>query len=336
MSDLTIMDIAREAGVSKATVSRVINSSGAVSQKTRDRVMEIIHANKFSPSATARNLSRGTSSVIGFIVPEIDNPFFGEILRGVTEVTDRNNLTLMCYNTDDDREKERRALNFVKENRVKGLLYTPAIDYSEERDRKRLIKILAEINVPVVIMDRNINLPDSDGVYFNDYQGIYEATMALIDAGHTKIGMINADLERVLARDRQKGFVDAMKQAGLPVREEYIFAGDYHATKAYSLAKELLAMSGRPTAVLTCNNRTTLGFLKALSERGESVPDDIVCVGLDRIEVLELLGHQYNFIERDAMKMGREAVKLLLNRLNYPKRPKMEVVLDTRLIKKKM
>ena len=95
-------------------------------------------------------------------------------------------------------------------------------------------------------------------------------------------------------------------------------------------------MGDRPTAVLTCNNRTTLGFLKALSERGESVPDDIVCFGLDRIETLELLGNNYNFIERDAMKMGREAIKLLINRMAFPDRPKMEVVLDTKPIVNKL
>lgn len=336
MNNLTIMDIAKEAGVSKATVSRVINNSGAVSPKTKERVLEVIKANKFAPSATARNLSKGTSSAIGFVVPEIDNPFFGEILRGVTEITDKNKLTLICYNTDDDDEKDQRALNLIRENRVRGILYTPASDYSDRRDRKRLIRTFEEINVPVVVMDRNIDLPNVDGVYFNDSQGIYDATKALIDAGHTKIGIINADLDRVLARDRQRGFSNAMDQAGIPIREEYIFAGDFHATKAYFLAKELLAMEDRPTAVITCNNRTTLGFLKALSERGERVPDDIVCVGLDRIETLELLGQGYNFIERDAMKMGREAVELLINRMAFPDRPKMEVVLDTRLIIKKM
>ncbi len=120
MNNLTIMDIAREAGVSKATVSRVINSSGAVSPENKREGLEIINANKFSPSATARNLSMGTSSAIGFVVPEIDNPFFGEILRGVTEITDKNNLTLICCNTDDDREKDRRALDLLKENRVRG------------------------------------------------------------------------------------------------------------------------------------------------------------------------------------------------------------------------
>lgn len=150
MSNLTIMDIAREAGVSKATVSRVINNSGAVSPRTKERVLEIIKENKFSPSATARNLSKGTSSAIGFVVPEIDNPFFGEILRGVTEITDKNNLTLICCNTDDEREKDRRALDLFKENRVRGILYTPAVDYTDKKDRKNLIRTFDEINVPVI------------------------------------------------------------------------------------------------------------------------------------------------------------------------------------------
>ena len=204
MSNLTIMDIAREAGVSKATVSRVINNSGAVSPRTKERVLEIIKENKFSPSATARNLSKGTSSAIGFVVPEIDNPFFGEILRGVTEITDKNNLTLICCNTDDEREKDRRALDLFKENRVRGILYTPAVDYTDKKDRKNLIRTFDEINVPVVIMDRNINLPNVDGVYFNDYQGIYEATKALIGAGHTRIGIINADLEKPGKRQTER------------------------------------------------------------------------------------------------------------------------------------
>lgn len=336
MAKLTIMDIAKEAGVSKATVSRVINNSGAVNPKTKERVLEVIKANKFSPSATARNLSKGTSSAIAFIVPEIYNPFFGEILRGVTEVTDKNNLTLMCYNTDDDREKDQRALELVKENRVRGILYTPATDYSDKKDRRRLIKTFDEVNVPVVVMDRNINLPNADGVYFNDRQGIYEAMKVLIEAGHTKIGIINAGLDRVLARDRQKGYVDAMEEAGIPIREDYIFAGDFGVQKAYQCSRQLLAMEDRPTAVLTCNNRTTLGFMKALSERGESVPKDIVCFGLDRIETLELLGEELNYIERNAQKMGREAINLLINRMAFPDRPRMEVVLDTRLIIKKL
>lgn len=336
MSNLTIMDIAREAGVSKATVSRVMNNSGAVSPKTRERVLDIIAANKYSPSATARNLSKGTSSAIGFVVPEIDNPFFGELLRGVTEIIDKNNLTLICYNTDDDAEKDRRALELLKENRVRGILYTPAIDYSTRGERKRLAKVFQEMDVPVILMDRNIGLPNVDGVYFDDYQGMYDATTALIKAGHTEIGIINASMDRVLARGRQKGYLDALQHAGIHPQEEYMFFGNYRATRAYELSKELLAMEHRPTAVLTCNNRTSLGFLKAVHERGESVPEDITCIGLDRIDILDIIGNPFNFIERDARKMGQAAVELLISRMAFPDRPKMEIVLDTRLVIKKL
>ena len=336
MSNLTIMDIAREAGVSKATVSRVMNNSGAVSPKTRERVLDIIAANKYSPSATARNLSKGTSSAIGFVVPEIDNPFFGELLRGVTELTDKNNLTLICYNTDDDAEKDRRALDLLKENRACGILYTPAVDYSSKSEKKRLVRMFQEMDVPVILLDRNIDLPDVDGVYFNDYQGVYDAIQTLIKAGHRNIGIINAGMDRVLARDRQKGYLDALEHAGIMPDEKYMFFGNYRATRAYELSKELLSMENRPTAVLTCNNRTSLGFLRAVHERGESVPEDIVCIGLDGIEILEAIGNPFNYIERDAKKMGQTAVELLINRMAFPSRPKMEVILDTRLVIKKL
>ena len=332
MSSLTIMDIAKEAGVSKATVSRVMNHTGSVSEKTRERVLSVIRDRQFTPSAMARNLSTGVSTAIGFVVPEIDNPFFGEILRGVMEITDENGLTLIFYTTDDDAEKDRKALHLLENNQVCGILYTPAVDYGDPAERKELRKILKEINVPVVVMDRNIGLEELDGVYFDDYHGMYDATEQLIRNGHTRIGIINATLDRVLARERQRGFLDALRQHGIEPDESLMYFGNFRATKAYELAKKLLAQKNRPTAVLTCNNRTTIGFLRALHERGEAVPDDITVVGLDRIEVLDTIGYPLCFIERDARSMGRKAAKLLISRMKFPDRPRIEVVLDTKLI----
>ena len=332
MGNLTIVDIAKEAGVSKATVSRVMNDSGSVSPETRKKILDVIAANKYSPSVVARNLSKGTSSAIGFVVPEIDNPFFGEMLRGVTEITDKNNLTLICYNTDDDPEKDKRALNLLKENRVRGILYTPATDYSGRTERKQLKKILQGMDAPVIFMDRDIDYPGVDGVFFNDYEGVYNATKALIDAGHQKIAIINGALTQVLARQRQKGYLDALRDAGIEPEDRYIFLGSYHTQKGYELSKKMLRMEDRPTAVLTCNNLISMGFLKALHERGESSPEDIACIGLDRIEVLDIIGNPFNFIERDAKKLGKAAVELLINRMNFPGRPRMEIVLGTSLV----
>ncbi len=326
--EFTINDIAKEAGVSKATVSRVLNESASVRPETKERVLEIMKKRHFSPSAAARNLSRQSSNTIGVIVPEVDNPFFGEILRGITEVADKYNLTLICCNSDDSADKDRKALLMLKEQRIKGLLYTPAVDYNTKMQQKEIIKLLNDLNAPIVIMDRHTDSLDKyDGVFFDDEKGMYEATMALIGAGHRKIGLLNATLDRVLARVRYKGYERALNEAGIPIEKRYIFEGDYRMTKAYQLSCRLLSMEDRPTAVLTCNNRSSLGFLKALYERGERPSRDIVCIGLDRIEALEIIGNKFNYIERDASQMGRRAIKLLGDRISCPERPLRQIII---------
>lgn len=331
MANITIKDIAAEAGVSKATVSRVLNNPYIVEPETRARVEKIIEKRHYSPSAAARNLSKRTSDTIGFVVPEVDNPFFGDILRAVANAIEDFQLTLICCNTDDSMEKDLKALEMLKEQRVRGLLYTPAVDYCTEEERAHLMKILKEMETPVVMMDRQVNIGDFDGVYFDDYHGMYNATKTLINEDHTKIAIINATLDRVLARTRRDGYIDALKASGIQPEERYILEGNYRMTKAYELSNYLLDMEDRPTAVITCNNRTTLGFLKALRERKEKAPEDIVYIGLDRIEELDVLGYKMNYIERDGKLMGQKAYELLARRIKCPEEPVKEVILDAKL-----
>lgn len=336
MNNLTITDIAKEAGVSKTTISRVLNHSGAVKPETREKILGIIEKNHYSPSATARNLSKQTSSAIGVVVPEVDNPFFGEVLRGITEIADKNDLTLICCNTDDNVKKDRRALTMLKEYRICGLLYTPAVDYSSNKEKKNLKKMIEELNTPVVLMDREIDYLNLDGVYFDDYQGMHDATEILIQNGHRKIGIINGTLDQVLARRRQGGYIKALREAGIDPDERYMLYGNYRMTRAYELSLELLAMEDRPTAVLTCNNRTSMGFLRALHEKGVRTPEDIACIGLDRIEALDIVGNSFNYIKRDAKKMGRMAVDLLINRMAFPDRPYVKKNIETPIVIKKL
>lgn len=335
MRNTTIMDVARTAKVSKATVSRVLNNSTFVDQKTKEHVLAVIEELKYSPSATARSLSKRESSIIGMIVPEVDNPFFGDVMRGVTEVIERNNLMLICCNTDDDRGNDIKALGMLKEHRVRGLLYTPAIDYSEEEEQRELKTVLEDLDIPVVLMDRLIGSLDLDGICFNDSEAMYQATLALINAGHTKIGIINGTMDRVLARIRQAGYIKALEEKGIVPNEKYMFFGNLRMTKAYELSMQLLDLEDLPTAVLTCNNRTTLGFLKALYEKKMSL-DDIVCIGLDRIEPIDIINADLNYIKRDAREMGRRAIEMLLDRIQHPDNPIQKIVLDTPLVIKNM
>ncbi len=317
--EFTINDIAREACVSKATVSRVLNNSASVKPETKLRVQQIMEQRRFTPSATARSLSRQSSNSIGVLVPEIDNPFFGEMFQGIMEIADKKNLVVMYFNSDDSADKDRRALLSLKEHRICGLLYTPAMDYTTKSQQKEIDKLLTDLDAPIVLMDRQ---PDSlstyDCVSFDDETGIYEAAKALIGAGHRKVAILNATLDRVLARTRYRGYERALEEEGIPLEKRYVFEGDYRMHTAYQLAKDLLSMEDRPTAVITCNNSTSLGFLKALYERGERLSEDIACIGLDRIEALDIIKCKFNYIERDAKQMGRRALGLLSERIQKP------------------
>ncbi len=332
MSQLTISDIAKKAGVSRTTVSRVLNNSPSVNKATRENVLSIIKANDYSPSAAARSLSKQVSDTIGVIVPEIDNPFFGEMLRGIIEVMDQHGLTMMCCNTDDTITKDLNSLDLMKNHRVRGLIYTPATDYSNSKEKNTLLKVLRSLNIPLVQVDRQVNGIDADQILFRDTEGIYEATKKLIKAGHRKIAIINAHQEQYLARVRQEGFVKAMSEAGLPIKDEYQFFGDFRIAKAYELSQKMLAMPNRPTAVITCNNNTTIGLLKALHERNESIPEDIACIGLDEIKSLNYAGANLNFIQRNAHAMGKKAMEILISRIAFPEKPKQIIYLDTPLV----
>lgn len=315
---LTINDIAKKAGVSKSTVSRVLNKTGYISEKTQKNVEEVIKNNRYIPSAMARSLSKRESNTIGVIIPEADNAFFGEILKGISEVVEKYNMTLIFCDTGNSADKEERALNMLIEHRVKGLILTPAIDYSDEGTAKRLRKQLRDLMVPVVLLDREVENSLWDGVYFENFRSSYSATEILIREGNKRIGIITGDLKLKIGRDRYRGFLQALEDYDMKVEEKYILEGNFTVHKAYELMKECIEKGNIPDAMLTCNNRTTLGFLKALGEKKLVVGRDIAAIGIDHNEVLDILDYKFSYVERDTIETGRKATYKLLERIDNP------------------
>ncbi len=315
---MTIKDIADKAGVSKSTVSRVLSGNGYVNEETRKKVESIIEQTHYLPSATARSLSKRETNAIGVIVPEIDNSFFGEVLRGITEIVDQNNLTMICCDTNNNAQKEERALSMLGQQRVRGVIITPAIDYSEPNAAKKLRRLLNNLNVPVVVVDREIDNCTWDGVFYENFQSAYCATKVLIEEGHRKIGIITGDLGLKLARERYQGFLQAMEDYDLPVEPQYIYRGDFTIDTAYRLAKNMFESGDVPEAVFTCNNRTNLGFIKAAREKKIKLGHDIAAIGIDHVEVLDILDYNFSYVTRDTVEMGRVAISMLLNRLKNP------------------
>lgn len=312
---LTIKQVAELAGVSKSTVSRVLNNNGYVNSDTRKNIERIIQENKYIPSATAISLSKRESSTIGVIIPEIDNSFFGEVLKGITSVADENDFSLICCDTQNNGEKELRALATLEQHRVRGVIITPALGYGDIESVDKLKSALEKINVPVVIVDRDFDYSQWDTVYFQNYESGYIATENLIKARNRRIGIILGDMQLKIARERYRGFQDAMVARNIPILEKDILQGDFSLEKAYELTMKMIAEGDLPEAMVTTNNLTSIGFIKAMIENNIKIGEDIAVIGIDHVPILDVLGFRFSCVSRDTVEMGRAAMKMLLNRM---------------------
>ena len=327
---LTIKDIAERAGVAKSTVSRVLNNSGYVSEKNRKIIEQIISESNYQPSATARSLSRKESNTIGVVIPEA--AFYVEILRGISEIVDQNDLTMIFCNTENDQHKEQKALQMLNGQRVRGLILTPTADYNTPAEVKLFKKTLEQLKVPTILMDRHVENPQWDGVYYDNFNGAYLAAEALIKERHKRIGVITGNLKQIHGLDRFKGFKQALEDYNMTLEQKYVYPGNFTAETAYKITKEMIDSGDRPEALFLSNNLTAIGFLKAVFEKNLKLGRDICCIGFDYIDSLEIIDINYSYVERETMNMGRIAMQMLLERIEQPDLPRREHIIPARLI----
>ena len=320
IQELTISEVARLAGVSKTTVSRVINNSGYVHEETRRRVEAVINQYKYSPAASAVSLSKKETTTIGVIVPEIHNVVYADILRGITKEADKNDLSVILFDTRNDLKREARALQTLEQHWVRGMILGPSADYSQSRQGQEIYKRLTEMNIPTVIVDRDFDNMAWDAVVYENYQSSYTAAVELVKAGNRRLGIITGDMNLKIARDRFRGFMDGARAAGVEVQQNDIIYGDFTRLRAYELSKLLLERGNYPEAIFTSNNLTSLGFVKAARECGVEIGRDIAIIGNDFVHEFDYLGIPFSTVRRDNGAMGRQAVQMLVDRLEHPKK----------------
>ena len=316
----TIKDIAEMAGVSKATVSRVMNNSGYVAAETRAKIENLMKEYDYMPSALAVNLSRQETSTIGVVVPEIGNTFYADILHGVTQAADELDLSLVLFDTQDSLERERRAFRVLHQHNVRGSILGPSINYPETREGRALLETLKRLSVPIVIVDRDFENMPWDAVLYENYQSSYQAALELYKAGNRRMAVITGDMTLKIGRERLEGFIKGVEDCGLKVQPEDIYYGNFTMNRSYELSMELLSQSELPDAVYTSNNDTSLGFLKAVNEKGIRIGRDIAVMGNDRISMLDILGIAFSCVYRDTYEMGRMAIRLLQERIDHPQK----------------
>ncbi len=331
--NITIRDIARKAQVSKSTVSRVLSNSGYVSEDARKKVEDSIAQLNYVPSAMAQGLSKSVANTIGVLVPEIENNFFTEVLSGISEIVDVNDMTLLFSDTANDAVKQSKALQMIRSQRVKGLIMTPAIEFESSLENQKFLNQLELLHMPIVIVDRDIPNSKWDTILFENFNAGYLATKALINAGRSRIGIITGDMTLSIARERYNGYKFAMKEAGLIINPDYVLKGDFTNKTAAMLSEKILVeKKNMLEGLVSSNNLTSVGLMHVMIQRGIKLGKDVGVVGIDRVRMFEELSLPFSHIKRDTRLMGRMAVEKLIERIECPDKAKEVCLMPAQLV----
>lgn len=330
---MNIKQIADLAGVSVATVSRVINNSPRVSKNTREKVLEIMEEHHYVPSSIARNLSLKKSTHVAVIVPDITNSFFSEVIQGFSKILYEKGYNLLLMNSDEDVKIQHAHLQSVLEQQVAGLIMTP-VAFNDEQSKKLLLMLQGK-NVPIVFIDRNIDDFTTDGIYIDNYMGTFEATELMIKKGHKKLGIITGPEDNKPAIDRYQGYLDALEKHDLEVNFDHVTKGDFKMQSGYDGMKYLVEnTTEQPEALVISNNTMSLGAIKYLTE--QNIPlQKIEIVAFDNIELVEWFNIPISYVKPPTLKMGEIGANILLDKISNPLNKTPEnVVLSAELIVK--
>jgi DNA-binding LacI/PurR family transcriptional regulator len=321
-------DVARLAEVSIATVSRVINEPHLVREETREKVQRAIRTLRYEPSRVARRLrvENGGANLIGLVIPDIQNPFFADIARGVEDVAQQHGYTVFLGNSDEDAGKERRYLEVMRAESVDGIIVPPI---SEDDPT---VAELAGSGLPVVCVDRRLAKVQVDTVIVDNIRGAYEAVDHLVRLGHRRIGFIEGRPELSTSKERLRGYEQALREHGIALDPTLIRRGDSRQASGRVLTQALLALPKRPTALLVGNNLMTLGALEALHLQGVSIPDDLALVGYDDMPWAMAFNPPLTAVRQPGYEVGRRAVELLLQRIREPERSPTLLMLQPELV----
>ncbi len=320
-----LQDVARRAGVSPMTVSRVVNGSAGVSPELRARVEEALAETGYLPNTLARSLRARRSDTIALVLPDITNPFFTTLAHGVETAAREAGITMILANSDERDDEEQRLVQALLQRQVDGLLVATA------GSGAGTIRACRERGVPLVLVDRRPAGGDADIVRADSEGGARDLGRLLVGLGHRDMAVLSGPPTVLTAVDRVAGFRGALvDEAGLP--EPLVLHGAFSIESGRQMTLAAMERSPRPTALFAANNFIAIGVLHALDELGLRVPDDIAVVGFDDLPEAMVTFPFLTVAAQPAFEVGRQGVAMLVDRLADPGRPSREVVLPAELV----
>jgi LacI family transcriptional regulator len=325
-SNVTIIDVAREAGVSYTTVSRVINNKGSVKPETRERVLMAMTRLGYVVDQRARSLAGGRSQVIGLLVHDVGTSYIGEIIRGIDAELAPAQYDLMLYTTHRRKTKESAYVVTLTRGLADGLLLVLP------RNPGDYLSTLRQYRFPHVLIDHRGVDEETPAVAAANLQGAYNATKYLIELGHRRIGFITGAMDQICAQDRLAGYKTALADHGITFDPELVYKGDFFQPLGYAGASALLELPPPPTAIFASNDVSAFGVMEAIREHNLRIPQDVSVMGFDDIPQAAHVHPPLTTVRQPLEKMGRVATGMLLEYIKDPQRPIERVELPTELV----
>jgi len=322
-----MVDVAKRAGVSIATVSRVLNKSENVNEGTRLKILKAIKELKYRPSRVAKRLRSKDlpSYLLGVLIPDIQNPFYVDVLRGIEDIAYRNNYAIIMCNYGQDDKKEIMYLDILQAEAIDGLIAAPV----NENDQR--LKNLIHTGMPVVCVDRGLSGIDVDIVSVNNEEGAYNAVAYLIKSGYKRIAHISGLMSIPTSVMREKGYRRALEDKGI-YQKDLVRYGNSFYDSGVKLCGELLDLPSPPDAIFAGNNLLTLGALETIHKRKKQIPNDIAIIGFDDMFWSSSLNPPLTAVRQPAYEIGKRAGELLIQRINDPRRPCIRMSMNTELM----
>jgi len=330
LPNLTLEDVAKKAGVSRSTVSRVVNGYDNISDNVRNRVLKVIEETGYHPHAAARALASQRTRIIGLILPHsvsmlFTDPYYPHLLKGISHACNQNQYTLAFFLFSSE-EDEKINFNSIPSN---GLLDGVLVQ-SDHLGKQRIINYLLDTKLPHVVIGRPRQPDKVSFVDVDNRNGAKEAVTHLIHLGYQRISTITGPLQSTVGIDRRNGYIDALYEQDVCVDPELIEEGDFTEQGGYNAMQRLI--SKKSDAVFVASDMMAFGAIRAIKEHGLNIPEDIAVVGFDDIPLTTLTNVELTTIHQPVSKLGEQAVRLLLNIIESGDETPQNIIMETNLV----
>ncbi len=324
--NITIYDVAREANVSMATVSRVVNGNPNVKPATRKKVNEVIERLGYRPNAVARGLASKKTTTVGVIIPDISNIFFAELARGIEDIATMYKYNIILSNSDQNKDKELHLLNTMLGKQVDGIVFMGG-NITEEH-----VAEFERSPVPIVLAGSIEPFNKIPSVNINYRQATFDVVTEFIEKGHKHIAFVVGPLHNQINKEQKlEGYKEALEKAGIPFNEEYVIEGDYTYDSGIEAWEKLSSLPDRPTAVFVGNDEMAIGVIHGAQDNGLRIPNDVEVITSDNTRLALMVRPQLTSVVQPLYDIGAVAMRLLTKYMNKEKVSENIVILPHRI-----